>query len=70
MTIFSWACSDRTMADGFKLKEDNFALEMRNTFFTLMIVRHQNRLCREAVDPHPLKSSSLSLDGTLSNLIK
>jgi len=62
------ACSDRTKGNAFKLKEGRFRLDIRNKLFTLRVVRHGNRLPREALDA----ASSVfkaRLDGALSNLV-
>lgn len=37
--LFTWACSDRTMNNGLKLKEERFRLNVRKKFFTLSMVR-------------------------------
>ena len=42
---------------------------MRKKFFTTRVVRHQNRLPREAVDAPSLEVSKVRLGGALSNLV-
>jgi len=63
------ACSDRTRGNGFKRKEGRFRSDIRKKFFTVMVVRHCNRLPREAVDAPSLKVFKARLDGVLSNLV-
>ncbi|KFQ94179.1 hypothetical protein Y956_04509, partial [Nipponia nippon] len=55
--------------DGFKLKEGRFRLDIRKKFFTMRVVKHWNRLPREAVDAPSLETFKARLDGALSNLI-
>jgi len=62
-------CSDRTRWNGCKLKEGRFRLDIRKKIFTSRVVRHWNRLPREAVDAPSLAVFKASLDGALSNLV-
>ncbi|KFR02935.1 hypothetical protein Y956_09199, partial [Nipponia nippon] len=55
--------------NGFKLKESRFRLDIRKKFFTMRVVRHWNRLPREAVDAPSLEVLKARLDGALSNLV-
>jgi len=66
---FSKACCDRTKSNGFKLKRGRFRLHMRKKFFTVRVVRHWNRLPKEAVEAPSLETFKVRLDGALSSLI-
>ncbi|KFR06373.1 hypothetical protein Y956_08571, partial [Nipponia nippon] len=55
--------------NGFKVKEYRFRLDIRKKFFTMRVVRHWNRLPREAVDAPSLEAFKARLDGALSNLV-
>jgi len=67
--LFTRACSDRTRGNGSQLEEGRFRLDRRKKFFTLRVVRHWNRLPREAVAAPSLAVFKARLDGALSNLI-
>ncbi|KFV06855.1 hypothetical protein N339_02408, partial [Pterocles gutturalis] len=53
---------------GFKLEECRFGVDIRKKFFNVRVVRHWNRLPREAVDAPSLEMFKARLDGALSNL--
>ncbi|KFQ15498.1 hypothetical protein N330_04856, partial [Leptosomus discolor] len=53
----------------FKLKEGRFRLEIRKKFFTMRVVKHQNRLPTEVVEAQSLGTFKVKLDRALSNLI-
>ncbi|KFP13173.1 hypothetical protein Z169_03845, partial [Egretta garzetta] len=55
--------------NSFKLKEGRFRLDIRKKFFTMRMVRHWNRLPREAVDAPSLEAFKARLGGALSNLV-
>ncbi|KFW02237.1 hypothetical protein N326_06949, partial [Eurypyga helias] len=53
----------------FKLKVGRFRLVIRQKFFTERVVRHWNRLPREAVDAPSLAVFKARLDEALINLV-
>jgi len=55
--------------NGFKLKEGKFGLDACDKFFTQRVVRHRNRLHREAVDAPFLELFMVRLDGALGSTI-
>jgi len=62
-------CSDRTSGNSFMLKEGRFRLGIRKKLLMMRVVRHWNRLPREAVDAPSLEVFKARLDGALSNLV-
>ncbi|KFR10505.1 hypothetical protein N306_13317, partial [Opisthocomus hoazin] len=52
-----------------KLKEGRFRLDIRKKFFTMRVVKHWNRLPREAVAAPSLVVFKARVDGALSNLV-
>ncbi|KFR17787.1 hypothetical protein N306_11495, partial [Opisthocomus hoazin] len=55
--------------NGCKVGKGRFRLDIRRKFFTMRVVRHWNRLPREAVDAPSLEVFKARLDGALSNLV-
>ena len=66
---FTWACSDRTRGNDFKLEEGRFRLDIRKKFFTLRVVRHWSRLPSKVVDASSLEAFKARLGGALRNLV-
>jgi len=64
-------CSNRTRGNGSKLKEGRFIFrsDIRKKFFTMRLVKHWNRLPREAVDAPSMAVFKVRTDGALSNLV-
>ena len=67
--LFTRVCSDRTRGNWCKLKDGRLRLDIRKKFFTMRVVRHWNRLPREAVAAPSLEVFKARLDGALSNLV-
>ncbi|KFQ33476.1 hypothetical protein N332_05703, partial [Mesitornis unicolor] len=67
--LFTRAGSDRMRVKGFRLEEGRFRLGIMKKFFTVRVVRHWNRLPREAVDALSLELFKARLDRALSNLV-
>jgi len=66
---FSKACCDRNRSNGFKLREGRFRLDIREKFFTVMVVKHWNGFPREVVEASLLETFKARLDRALSNLV-
>ena len=62
-------CSARTRGSGCKLKEGRFRVDIRKKFFTMRVVKHWQRLPREAVAASSLAVFKARMDGALSNLV-
>ena len=67
--LFSRACYNRTRSNGFKLKEGRYRLDIRKEVFTVRVVRHWNRLPREAMEAPSLETFKAGLVRALSNLV-
>ncbi|KFQ27332.1 hypothetical protein N331_11576, partial [Merops nubicus] len=52
-----------------QLREGRFRLDIRKKCFTVRVIKHWNRLPREAVDAPSLEVFKARLDGDLSSLI-
>ena len=60
---FSWSDGDRIRGNFFKLKEGKFKLDVRQKFYTQLVVRLRNRFPREAVDTPSLEMFKARLAG-------
>ncbi|KFU92062.1 hypothetical protein M959_00523, partial [Chaetura pelagica] len=55
--------------NGFKLGAGRFRLDIRKKFFTVRVVRHWNRLPRDAVDAPSLEVFKARLDRAVCDLV-
>ena len=67
--LFEGVSNSRTRGNGYKLKEGRLRLDIRGKFFTMRVVRCQNRLPREVVDAPSLEAFKARLDGALGSLV-
>ena len=67
--LFSRVCGDIMWGNGFKLKEGIFRLDIRKKSLTVRVVRHWNRLLRDAVDVPSLEAFRVRLDQAPGNPI-
>jgi len=68
--LFNRACCDRTRDNGFELKDGRFRLDTRKKFFMIRVVKHWNRLPKEAVDVSSLETFKVRLDRALSLMLR
>lgn len=69
--LFIQADGSRTRENSFRLKKKRFSLDGMEKFFTQRVMRHWNRLPRDAwaMDAPSLVAFKVRLDGDLSNLV-
>ncbi|KAJ7406813.1 hypothetical protein WISP_131246 [Willisornis vidua] len=67
--LFTSGCSDGTRENVFGLKDSRFSLDIRKKLFIVRMVRHWNRLPREAVDGPSLEVLKARVDGTFGSLV-